>query len=148
MTDRHRTISRTGVVRAAAQGCVTVEVGVPCDGCRQGACVSRQRSPRLTLAAPELGPGERVRISVGANRLTGVSLALFGPPLIALALAGWLTSGAAAAGTGPMTPSVVAGVVALGLALVLGAWLGRRLTADLAIDVIPTKPVPRGASEV
>jgi positive regulator of sigma E activity len=148
MTSPARTISRAGVVRTAGEGCVTIDVGVPCVGCRQVGCAVRQPARPLKLAASELKPGERVRLALGADRLTRVSMALYGPPLIWLVFSGWLVSGAT---PGPAVATVLAGVtgiVGLLLTLILGAALGRQQVGRLEIDVIPMKSLPGEASEV
>ncbi len=147
MKNPARTITRTGVVRAAARGCVTIEVGVPCGGCRQAACIARQRPRQLALSTSDLGPGDEVRLSVGLTSLTRVCLGLFGPPLIMLVFAGWLAASAPDAGA-PVPAAVLAGIAGLVTALVLGARLARRFSRDLVIDVNPMSPVTGRISEV
>lgn len=150
MTGRRRTISRSGFVRAAEEGCVTIEVGVPCGGCRNAGCISRQPAPQLRLPGPPLGPGDRVELALAAGRLTRMSMALFGPPLVWLLLLGWLASDPAigSALAASATTALCAGVGGMAIALSVGVWLGRQQADHLKIDVIPLKSLPAEAAEV
>ena len=143
-----RTLSRAGVVRAAGEGCVTIEVGVPCGGCRQAACVSRRPAARLTLPGTDLDPGDRVEIALGAERLTRLSMALFGPPLIWLLITGWLVSDPAAVGQVSSMVVLCMSIAGMAIAVMLGVWLGRRQTGQLAVNVIPLRALPTEAAEV
>ena len=142
---RQRTISRIGVVQTAAKGCTTIQVGVPCAGCTRAGCVIRRQPGFLQLeAAPALSAGQAVNVSLSAQDLTRISSALFGPPLVWLVLTGMVTAG----GFGHSNLIGIGGFAGLFAAMSLGAWLGRRAAAELAIDVAPVDSISPGASEV
>ena len=127
---------------------MTIEVGVPCGGCRQVACASRRPTAQVTLPGTDLDPGDRVEIALGADRLTRLSMALFGPPLIWLLITGWLVSGPAAAGQVSSMVVLCMSIGGMAIAVMLGVWLGRRQTGRLAINVIPLRSLLREAAEV
>ncbi len=131
-----RLLSRPGVVREVTGGCATVDLGVPCGGCSQAGCGARQTARHIQLSASDLVPGDRVQLSLPVRSLTRASLAVFGPPLFWLVLAGVVLAiyperWAAATAFGP----VLFGCGMVG-ALALGGWLGRRIGRTLALNQV------------
>ena len=139
-----RRLFREGVVLAVSEGCATIEVGVPCGGCRQVGCAGRRSTGHIELETPAGQPGDTVRLSLPASRLTRASLMTFGLPIAwlggsALVLVHLPESGLATFEFGP-------GLFACGMvgALLLGSWLGRRasrmLGATLTAERLATTP--------
>ncbi len=122
-----RQLSHLGVVRNVSQGCATIEVSVPCAGCSHSGCAARRSAGQIQLAGSGLQPGDRVRLSLPASRITGLSLRLFGPPLALLVLAALMTS----LFPGNLPGSNGLGPVLFGCAMVgvllLGSRLGRQI---------------------
>jgi len=141
MTGSDRIIKRAGVVRAANDGCVTVEVGVPCGPCSRTGCMARQAPGRLDVVSPVGVVGERVNVSLAAHRLTRISLALFAPPLLWLAFLGLILAGSDVGLPISPAPPVIAAVGSIGLALALGlgARFGRQQAHDLTVSVTPVQ---------
>lgn len=114
-----RRLERQGRIVTDADGCTSVEVGVPCAGCA-APCGTPRRPWRLPSAALTAEPaGSVVRLSVSARGLNAALTAVFGPALLvfgALAL------------VAPHRPAaaVLLGCLGLPLALALGRRLGGR----------------------
>lgn len=123
-------LTRQGVVADSGDGCATIEVGVPCDSCRQAGCVQRRDAGRFSVPGALLPIGDRVAVSLARRDLTAVCLKLFGPGLAwMLALA---VIGSAEAHTGLGTSErLIIGLTGLGLAL----YMGRRLVSS--DDIVP-----------
>lgn len=107
------------VTRAAADGCVEVELAAPaaCSGC-EGACLWRRlaRTQRATLATPlGLAAGERVVVALPARYVLHASLVVHGLPLAALlagALAGFGIAGTDAGALAGAAAGIVLGAAA------------------------------------
>jgi hypothetical protein len=94
--------------------------------------------------------GERVDVSLSAGHLNRISLALFGPPLIWVALMGLILAGSDAGLAVTPAPLViaVAGGIGLALAMGLGVRFSRRQENCLDIAVTPVEVTSLAASEV
>ncbi|HEX7035775.1 MAG TPA: SoxR reducing system RseC family protein [Pseudomonadales bacterium] len=112
---------------------LAVERGAAC--CRAARACAELPLGRLPAAA-NLRPGDAVALEVAARPLTIAAAYLFGLPLAALPIAGWLGGRGADWMALPAEPAAaVAGLAGLGAALILGARAAAAVlgTAELTV---------------
>lgn len=119
-------LRRQGRISAAADGCATIEVSVPCSSCPQMGCSQRLTAGQLILANVDIPVGNRISITLDRADLTGACLRLFGPSLVWLLGLAWVSSSSAASQWGPVASTLVA-VTGLAVSLQLGRSLVRRV---------------------
>ena len=133
---RHGLVVEDGgsvVVRFDPTCGLAAEAGGACCGASRG-CAELPLG-RLPAAA-DLRPGDAVALEVSARPLTIAAACLFGLPLAALPIAGWLGAQGAGWMALPAEPAAaVAGLAGLGAALMVGARAAAAVlgTAELTV---------------
>ena len=139
---KSRRLSRYGTVLAAGDGTATIEVQGACSGCSRTGCMGRREVSPVSVSGLNSVPGQQVRLSVAASRLTHASFAAFGPLLALALLVPGLTAGVPAvfATIQPFGPALFGcGMVG---ALILGGWLARKVAGGLDLQVVADPATP------
>lgn len=128
-----RSLMRRGTVSRIGNGCVVVDVSVPCTSCGAGICGTQHRTGTGSIEIRNIDQrtireGTEIALSVSADALVGSSLRLFGPAIA------WALCFALLAPAGWSAP--VIGVVGLGFALGTGRLLAVKMAGNLGIAVL------------